>query len=201
MATGARGNPRGKLLTGALDVSEASGLSVGGTSITATPAELNILDGATVTAAELNQLDQSAHSSSASLTEGVGLPLFHSVSTYDFAVDGGSQGAIAIGDALPDNALVLGGFVDVETTCTDGASDTATIALSIVGANDIVSAIAINDGSNPWDAGQQAIIPKFNTPESTSVKLTAANQVDVTIATADLTAGKFHVHLFYVLSF
>jgi len=196
MATGARGNPRGKVKFQAIDIAEDGNLSFAGTAITSTAAELNILDGVTATAAELNQLDASV---AKTLAETAGRPLLEAIATYDFAVDGGGQGAIPIGDAISDNAIILGGFVEVETTCADGASDTATIALSIVSANDIVSAVAINDGSDPWDVGFQAIVPKFNTPQSTSVKLTAANQVDVTIGTADLTAGKFHVHLFYTM--
>ncbi len=186
MAKGTR-DKRGRTLFNSLNVTETSGLLLGGTAVTAT-------------AAELNKLDESVHSSSAALTEGVGLHLHMAVATYDFASDGGSQGTIAIGSALPDNAFILGGYVSVETTCTDGASDTATIAVQIESADDIVAAVAIQTGT-PWDAGKQAIIPKFNTPESTGIKLTAANQVDVVIGTADLTAGKFHVVLFYTMDF
>jgi len=149
----------------------------------------------TSTAAELNALDASV---AAVLAESAGTILRTAVATYDFAVDGGAISTIAIGDALPDNAIVLGGFVEVQTTLTS-VTDAATVALSIVGAGDIKVAIAISDGSNPWDAGTKAIVPKFNTPESTSVKLTAANQVDVAIAVEAVTAGKFHVTLFYVM--
>lgn len=154
----------------------------------------------TASAAELNALDRSAHSAGAALDEGVGKPLFHSCSTYDFAADGGAISTIAIGDSLPDNALILGGFVDVETTLTS-STDAATIAISIATANDLVTATAISGGSNIWDAGRQAIVPKFNTPETTSIKLAAANQVDVAIAVEAVTAGKFHVHLLYVMAF
>lgn len=132
------------------------------------------------------------------LAEATGRPLLHAVATYDYDVDGGAIGTIALGKELPDNAIIVGGFVEVETTL-QSATDAATGALSIVSANDLVSALAISNASNIWDAGRQAIIPKMNTPESTSVKLTAANQVDFTIAVEALTAGKFHVNLFYVL--
>jgi len=119
--------------------------------------------------------------------------------TYDFAVEGGTIGAIGLGVTLPDNAIVVGGFVDVITTLTS-AGDLATGALSVEGANDIVSAIAINDGSNPWDAGRKAIVPKANTPETTSVKLTAAREVTFTVAVENVTAGKFETFLNYVIS-
>lgn len=130
--------------------------------------------------------------------EGDGQFVRAAVADYDFAVDGGAIGAIPIGNVLPDNAIILGGFVEVETTFTS-ATDAATVALSIATADDLVAAVAISNAGNPWDAGRQAIVPKFNTPESTSVKLTAANAVDLTIAVEALTAGKAHVVLFYML--
>lgn len=100
---------------------------------------------------------------------------------------------------LPINAIVVGGFVDVITTFTS-ATDAATIALSVQGANDIVAAIAISDVGNPWDAGKHAIIPKANTPETTGVKCTAARAITATVAVEALTAGKAVVWLYYVVS-
>ncbi len=104
------------------------------------------------------------------------------------------------GDTIPDNALILGGVVDVITTFTSAGADAGTIALHVEGANDIVSAIAISNVGNPWDAGRQAIVPKFNTPESTTVKTTAARAIQATVAGQALTAGKLVVFLFYVVS-
>lgn len=120
--------------------------------------------------------------------------------TYDFAVKGGAIGAIGLGVTLPDNAVVIGGFVDVITTCTTAGADAGTMAIHVESAGDIVAAIAVSDVSNPWDAGKHAIVPKANTPESTGVKLTAARQITATIAGQAFTAGKFVVFLFYVLS-
>ncbi len=119
--------------------------------------------------------------------------------TYDFGINGGAVSAINLGQSIPDNALIVGGFVDVITTLTS-AGDTATGAISVEGADDIVVAIAINDGSDPWDAGQQAIIPKANTPETTAVKLTAIRSPTFTIAVEAVTAGAFVCFLYYVLS-
>jgi hypothetical protein len=119
--------------------------------------------------------------------------------TYDFAVNGGAISAISLTTTLPDNAIVIGGFIDVITTLTS-SSDGATVAISTEGANDIVTAIAISNGGNPWDAGQKAIIPKANTPESTGVKLSAARAITATIAVQAVTAGKFVVWLYYVVS-
>ncbi len=118
---------------------------------------------------------------------------------YDFAVNGGAIGAIDLGVTIPAKAIVCGGFVEVLTTFTS-ATDAATVALSVEGANDIVSAIAISNGANPWDAGNHAIVPKANTPESTAVKTTVARKVTATVAVEALTAGKANVWLYYVMS-
>ena len=118
--------------------------------------------------------------------------------TYDFAVDGGAISAIDSGVTIPDNAVIVGGFVDVVTTLTS-ATDAATMAISTEGADDIVAAVAISTGT-PWDAGLHAIVPKANTPESTGIKMTAANAVTFTIAVEAVTAGKFECYLNYVIS-
>lgn len=170
------------------------GLALGagaGTAITATAAELNILDGATVTVGELNTLDDSA-----AFADGLSRVRV-ATATYDFAVDGGAISAIDLGVTLPDNAIILDGMVDVITTLTS-AGDTATIALHAEAAGDIVAAIAINDGTNPWDAGLRAI--KQLGTSTTATKLTAARAITATIAVEAVTAGKFVVFLRYVLS-
>jgi len=118
---------------------------------------------------------------------------------YNFAVDGGAIGAIASKTVIPKNAIIIGGFVDVLTTCTTAGADAGTMAISVESAGDIVSAIAVSNGANPWDAGRRAIIPKRNTPESTSIKATAARRVTFTIATQAFTAGRLIVYLEYVL--
>jgi hypothetical protein len=118
---------------------------------------------------------------------------------YDFADVGGAIGAITSPVVIPNRAVIIGGFVSVITTCTTAGADAGSMAISVEGANDIVSAITVVNGANAWDAGRQAIVPKRNTPESTSVKTTAARRVTFTIATQAFTAGKFVVYLEYVL--
>jgi hypothetical protein len=111
-----------------------------------------------------------------------------------------AQRAVAahdLGVTIPDNALVVGGFIEVLTTFTS-ANDSATIAISVNSANDIVTATAISAGGNIWDAGKQAIVPKANTPESTGIKLTAARAITATVAVQALTAGKATIWLYYV---
>lgn len=162
-------------------VDMAAGMKLGGAAVTSSAAELNLLDGV-----------------AAPTADGLGL-LRVARATYDFAEHGGTIGAIGLGVTLPDNAIVCGGFVDVVTTCTTAAADAGTMAIHVQGANDIVAAVAVSNGANPWDAGLKPIVPKANTPESTGIKLTAAREVTATIATQDFTAGKFTVFLYYLM--
>lgn len=110
------------------------------------------------------------------------------IAKYDFAVDGGTAGAITLASTctIPDNAVVTAVNYDVITTCTS-ASDAATIKLTLPTDGDISTAIAISDGSNPWDAGAHAasaITPLVK-------KTTAARAVGITVAGGEnLTAGK-----------
>ena len=107
--------------------------------------------------------------------------------TYDFSVDGGAQGTIAIGH-LPSGTIVLGTKIDILTTLTSGGS--ATIALDLNAGNDIKTATAVAT----WTAGdmQAAATAEFG---ASTIKLTAARSLLVNIATADLTAGKFDVFM------
>lgn len=158
------------------------GLSLGsgaGTAITATAAEINSLDDSAAYADGLSRVRVAT-------------------ATYDFAEHGGAVSAIGLGVTIPDNAVVLDGMIDVITTCTTAAADAGTMAIHIEGANDIVSAIAVSDVSNPWDAGLKAIIPLGTA--ATAIKTTAAREITATIATQAFTAGKFVVILRYVLS-
>lgn len=117
--------------------------------------------------------------------------------TYDFEVDGGAIGAIGLGVTIPDNAVITRAWVDVITTLTS-ATDAATIALHANAANDLVSAIAISDVSNPWDAGLQEGIPVDSA--ATAIKLTAARELTATVAVEALTAGKFVLMVEYMIT-
>lgn len=134
----------------------------------------------------------------AGTADGLGL-LRVAKATFDPSATAGMRtiAAHGLGVTIPDNAIVCGGFVEVLTTFTS-ATDAGTVALMVQGANDIVSAIAISNGGNPWDAGLHAIIPKANTPESTGIKLTAAREITATVAVEALTAGKATIFLAYV---
>jgi hypothetical protein len=164
----------------ALDIESGGALEIAAIPVTASAAELNLTDGQSAASAD-------------------GLGTFKVArATYDFAEHGGAIGAINLGVTIPDNAIVCGGFVDVATTCTTAGADAGTMALHVQGANDLVTATAVSDGANLWDAGLHPIVPKANTPESTGIKLTAARAITATIATQAFTAGKFTVFLYYL---
>ena len=159
--------------------------------VTSTFTELNLLDGVTSTTAELNTVDTSL-----AYADVTGLPLRVAQATWDYAVDGGAISAIGLGITIPANSIIVGSIIDVQTTCTSAGADAGTGALSVSGANDIVTAIAISDGTNPWDQGLHAGIPVFTA--ATAVKTTSAAEVTFTIAGQVFTAGKFVVNLFYI---
>jgi hypothetical protein len=106
--------------------------------------------------------------------------------------------AHALGTAIPDDAFVTGAWYWVETTCTS-ATDAGTIAISIEGADDVVAAIAISDGTNPWDTSAKPVegITKLETT-STWLATTAARQITATVAVEALTAGKVHIWAEYI---
>lgn len=101
--------------------------------------------------------------------------------------------AHALAATLPINAFVTGFWYWVETTLTS-ATDAATVAFSIEAANDEVTAIAISDGTNPWDTTAKPVegITKIETT-STWLRTTAARAITATVAVEALTAGRIHI--------
>lgn len=117
---------------------------------------------------------------------------------YDFAVDGGAVSAIALlpsTDLIPLGAVILGGYIDVQTVPTSSSS-TATIAVGVEAATDLQAAAVISGA--PWSTtGRKSITPVFT--GASSVKTTAARNITATVAVQALTAGKFEVVLFYLV--
>jgi hypothetical protein len=106
----------------------------------------------------------------------------------EFSATGGKAiGAHTLGLTIPKGSVITKAYYRVLTTFTS-ATDAATIALSIVGANDVVSAVAISNGANPWDAGNFATI--VTATVSTWLATTADSAVTATVAVEALTAGK-----------
>jgi len=112
--------------------------------------------------------------------------------TYDFAVKGGVVGDIPLDDVVPLGAVIVGGYLRVLTAVTGGAN--ATAAVKVEGAADIVAAAVVTGA--PWSTtGFKSVIPVAT--GATMLITTAKRRITVTVAVADLTAGKFDVMLFY----
>jgi len=129
--------------------------------------------------------------------EGTGT-LKTAVGEYDFAVDGGAIGAITmrgsgpLGGVIPNGAVILGGYIEIDTNFTTGTA--ATMAISIEGANDLQTATVVS-GAPYSTTGRKAIVPVFTA--ATSIKTTAQRSLTATIATGTVTAGKGRVVVMY----
>lgn len=115
---------------------------------------------------------------------------------YDFAVDGGAVGTITLRQSgsnlpnqIPTGAVIVGGYIEVLTTCTSGGA--ATIGVNSEAAGDIKAAAT---GFATYAAGIVPIVPSWGT---SAVKTTANRSLAITIAAAALTAGKFRVVVLY----
>lgn len=121
------------------------------------------------------------------------------VGEYSFAVDGGAVGTITLrgkngqSNEIPSGAIVLGGFIEVDTAVTGGGS--ATLSAGCQAAGDL-SAAAVVTGA-PWSTtGRKSITPAFT--GATSLKTTATRSLSVVVGTAALTAGVFRVVVVYI---
>lgn len=104
------------------------------------------------------------------------------------ATGGSSIATHGLGLTIPKNSYVTKAYYKVITTFTS-ATDAATIALQVAGANDIVSAIAVSNGANPWDSSGTVIgIPTGSM--ANEIAVTSDLEVSAVVAVEALTAGK-----------
>lgn len=107
---------------------------------------------------------------------------------YDFSVDGGAVGSIPLGVSLPDNAIIVEVIRD-ELTAATSAGSGATIILNVpTDGNLEQTALTANGGAVTLASSGGTAVPK---------KLTAARQLQVTIAVEAVTAGKIIYHVRY----
>jgi hypothetical protein len=117
---------------------------------------------------------------------------------YDFAVDGGAIGTIALrgggalGGLIPAGSVLLGGYIEIDTGFT--TSTAATMAVQAEAANDLQTATVVS-GAPFSTTGRKAIVPVWTA--ATTVKTTAARALTAVIATGTITAGKGRVVVFY----
>lgn len=106
--------------------------------------------------------------------------------TYDFSSDAGAQGTFVMTAGASEACMVRLVAVKVETAVTSAGAATLSFETSTT-----ANAFITTEGKASFSAG--AVV----TPESAStgtegfVKIAADDTLDVTVATADLTAGKF----------
>lgn len=115
------------------------------------------------------------------------------VAKYDFALDGGAVGDIALrGDTIPAGAVIIDTLIKVETVLTSGGA--ATVAVKAEGAADLNAADAISGA--PWSSTgtKHGDLTATSAPVTTTAKRTPT----ATVAVAALTAGKFTVMIAYV---
>jgi hypothetical protein len=119
---------------------------------------------------------------------------------YDFAVDGGAVSTITLrqggGNTLPNlipsGAVILGGYIEVDTLLTTASGNTGTVAVQAEAAGDLQAA-AVTSGA-PWSTtGRKSITPAFT--GAASVKTTADRNIKIVVAA--ITAGKFRVVVYY----
>lgn len=122
-----------------------------------------------------------------------GLQVAHAL--YSFGVDGGATGAItpSITANIPAKAILIGGSINVTTAITSGGLATVSMGTSAgSGAASIMAATAV---ASLTSASFQTPAITFATP----IKMSAAGNINVTIATAALTAGVIEAFVYYVL--
>lgn len=119
--------------------------------------------------------------------------------TYSFAVDGGAIGAItpAFNFTLPTNAVITNVALNSTTAVTSLGS--ATVAVGTTAGSSAASLVAATAKAT-WSAN--AFVQGIPVPPtaSTWIKLTAAGQASITVATAALTAGVIEIYVWYYVS-
>ncbi len=100
-----------------------------------------------------------------------------------------TEAAHPLAVTIPDNAIVIGGHVDVITAVTSDGD--ATVAIGLVAANDLLKA-----------TGKASLAIKAQLPMAAviaaPIKLEAAKAVTVTVGTAALTAGKINGYIIWI---
>lgn len=124
-------------------------------------------------------------------------------------------GTYGLGVYLPAGAIVTNSWYDVITTFETASADAGTIAIQVQAANDVVTAIAVSDAGNVWDAGVRggkhgsgimatvagdtAVLASAR-KATTYLKCTAERELSVVVGGQALTAGRMIVFVEYVIS-
>jgi hypothetical protein len=115
--------------------------------------------------------------------------------SYSFAVDGGGTGTYVLRSndgPIPVNSYILSGVLDVSAGFTTSASGQG--ALSVEGANDLVSATIVS-GAPYSTTGNKSLVPVGT--GATAIQTTAALSPAFAISVGAITAGAFDLILTY----
>jgi hypothetical protein len=125
--------------------------------------------------------------------------LYVAKAVYNFAVDGGAVGAIipALSDTIPANAIVIGGVINSTTAVTSAGAATVSVGTS-AGSGAATILAATGKASFSIDAIQY-YLAGTGPFGAAAFKMTAAGQINITVAVAALTAGIVEIFVFYVL--
>lgn len=125
--------------------------------------------------------------------------------TYNVPTDGGTTaaGAItpAVSEVVPVGAIITGVLIQPLTNFTTTSSPTMVLSaggVTISGSTPIASnATGLTTGGQ--DASWFSRVGAVTTAPYLPVKATSNGPITVTVGTADMTAGKFNVYVFYVI--
>jgi hypothetical protein len=112
--------------------------------------------------------------------------------TYDFDEDGGATGTVSFGTVLPANAVVTNVYAEELTTLTAGAGATLQLQAG-AGPTDLTDAEAFDTGFTGADELALA-------SSATAIKLSAASELKMDIATNTITAGKVRFTVAYYVA-
>lgn len=146
---------------------------------------------------------------------------------YNYTDNGGTIGTYGLGAIIPDGAIVVNVFYYVNTTFETTGADAGTIAIQIEAANDVVSALAVSNAANIWDAGVHSTKIPFGSvasaladnayaldPEGGIINdvgklkergtppyivTTTDRELSVVVATQNVTAGDMDIYVEYVI--
>lgn len=117
--------------------------------------------------------------------------------TFDTAtVANKAIGAHGTGVKIPKGAVIVEGFMVVDTKFTSAETNTGTIAIHVKAANDLQTATAVS-GEPYSTVGNKALVPDIETIGD-YISLAAESEITCTVAVAALTAGKLHGYVYFV---
>lgn len=116
---------------------------------------------------------------------------------YDFSVDAGAQGTIALDVTFPDNSTIIRAYYEVLIALTSGGFATVAFGIEIDDVAGLLVATAFDNAA--FSVGYHAFLPDGIVANFTT-KSIATRDLIMVIAGADLTAGKIQIWYEYITS-